>query len=456
MATDTLPDQLILSGEPVNDRRLRPTEIHDAVRHQLEELAAEWGLQRDDAHKLARGMRTHRYGPGEVILPGRARTDFWGLIVRGLVGVHDSHYGFDRPIALLLPGSTLGSVAPAARRPSSTTLRALTRCEISFLHRDNLEALSAEPLQGHGRAGSRSRWPRRVLLGSALLCCICLLVALTLGDLNGALTTIEPDLRYAAALGPMALGQLCIDSRLESSRCAERSWTAAAKLAPEVPGPLLALGTFYFQAGELAVAEQMFETAGRLAPDLGEVQNNLGLVHAERGEHERAIVAFQRALALEPGVAAIEHNLGISLQALNAHDQALVHFRRALAFDEPRATTLASMAVSYYATGQVDQAAEAAQKTLAVAPQSVTARALLGAIALERHVPEVAVFHLREANALDPGYGLAYYYLGLAYDALGRQAEAIAAFEQSLAHADGTSLREQSRGELYRLYLATD
>jgi superkiller protein 3 len=200
----------------------------------------------------------------------------------------------------------------------------------------------------------------------------------------------------------------------------------------------------------------MFETAGRLAPDLGEVQNNLGLVHAERGEHERAIVAFQRALALEPGVAAIEHNLGISLQALNAHDQALVHFRRALAFDEPRATTLASMAVSYYATGQVDQAAEAAQKTLAVAPQSVTARALLGAIALERHVPEVAVFHLREANALDPGYGLAYYYLGLAYDALGRQAEAIAAFEQSLAHADGTSLREQSRGELYRLYLATD
>lgn len=442
MAADTGADGVPFAGEPAFEARLGPAELHDTVRHRLEELTQRWDLRPADAHQLAQQIRTRPFAPGEIILPRRARANFWGLIARGLVGVYRDPSRPGQPVAILLPGSTLGNGLATESRLGSSTLRAITRCEVWFLRLADLQALAQER-----QTERRMATLGRVLRWGALAWIVVLLAVLILS---------LPGVRHTVALVPMALGQGCSERGSDGGLCREWTWALAGSLAPEDPNPPLALGTLYFQRGQLEMAERWFEAARALAPDLAEVYNNLGLVYAARGEHARAIAAFQRALDLEPGMAAVEQNLGLSLQAVHVYDQALIHYQRSIAFGEPQAKTLVNLAIARYEVGQLDEASKMARQALQADPALAPAHAVLGAIALEMQEPETALPHLRQAVALDAGYAPAYYYLGLAYEATGQPAEAIAALEQALARTDDTALRDQSRRHLRELYLTVE
>jgi tetratricopeptide (TPR) repeat protein len=415
--------------------RLSPAEAHGVLRRKLEQLAAPWGLEPSDAHRLTQQMHLHSYDPGEIILPQGAHADCLGLIVQGQVAVHSGRRGAHTGV-ILLPGSTFGEAMLTEDRPSHDTLQALTRCEIWFLRGADFRVLVDER---HAERRVGTLW-RLVGLGATLL--LVVLAAILLLSL--------PSSRRLAALVPMAVGQWCQGQDLE--RCAEPAWTVAASLAPDDANPLLALGALHFERGELGQAEQLFEAARVLAPDSPEVYNNLGLIYARQGDHERAIVAFQEALELEPGAAAVEHNLGVSLQALHAYEEALLHYRATLALGEPRASTLVNMAIVYYETGQPDRAVDAAQQALVQDEELAPAYVVLGAVALQSEQPEEALSHLYRAIRLDRGYGQAYFYLGLAHKALDQPAEAISAFEQALATVDDGVMRVRIRRHLNELY----
>jgi tetratricopeptide (TPR) repeat protein len=327
-------------------------------------------------------------------------------------------------------------------------LQALTRCEVQFLQRADLEALASE------RRAERQQVMFWGLVGAsalALLVCLVALLALSL-----------PWVRQMVALVPMGLGQWCSqqsrgnDAPQAYDRCVEWTWTLAANLTPADAMPFLALGTFYFEQGEVLAAEQSFEAARALTPDLAEVHNNLGLIYAEQGEHEQAVAAFQQALDLEPGTSAIEQNLGRSLQAMHAYDEALIHYQQAMAFGEPKTSTLVNMAIGYYETGQSRKAAELAEQVLRDDETLAPAHMVLGAVALESRQPEAALGHLRRAIALDDSYSQAHFYLGLVHKALDQPTEAIAAFEQALAIADDDVIRVQIRRHLKELYEAEE
>jgi tetratricopeptide (TPR) repeat protein len=422
------------------DARLSPAEAHDVIRQRLKRMGDRRGLRLADTHRLARQMRTHSYAPGEIILPRGVRADCLGLVIRGQVAVHVSHSGAARMVVVLLPGSTFGEMMLADGRPSTTTLQALTHCEIRFLRRSAFQALSNERQAERQIA---ALW--QLVRASALLlvALIAVVVALSL-----------PPSRQALALLPMTIGQWC--SKESHDSCAWQAWQVAANLAPSDPNPHLALGTLYFGLGNIAAAEQSFEKARALAPASPEAYNNLGLIYARQGEHERAVAAFQQALELEPGVAATEHNLGLSLQALGDYDQALEHYQAALALSEPRASTLLNMAIAYYESGQLEKAEKIAQVALRSNPNLAAAYTLLGAIALESRAPEQALPALQRAIALDASYGQSYFYLGLAYKSLGQPAQAITAFERALASADDEVTRVKIRRHLGELYDAQE
>jgi tetratricopeptide (TPR) repeat protein len=436
MADNTPADELALIGSQAVEGRLGPAEVHDLVRQRLGGLQDLWGLEPADTHRLTRRMRAHVYAPGEIILPQGVHADCLGLVVRGQVAVHLGERGTARLVVVLLPGSTFGEAMLIEGRPSASTLQALTRCEIRFLRRADVEDLS--------RRRRAKRWAatlRRLVTGSAVLLAILVVTALLLS---------LPFTRQALALVPMSIGQWC--HQWDYDGCTEQAWQVAANLVPADPNPLLALGTFYFEHGETAAAEQAFETAKARAPDLPEAHNNLGLLHAGQGKHERAVAAFRRALALEPGIAATEHNLALSLQALEAYDEALVHYQSALALGEPQTSTLVSMAIAYYEAGHPARAADVARQALLYDEALAEAHTVLGAVALEARRPEEALGSLRWAVALDGSSSQAHFYLGLAYKSLGQPHEAVVAFEEALAHAADEAMRVRIRRHLNELY----
>lgn len=423
-------------SEQATDNRLGPAEAHKIVRQKLGRLARRWRLSPADVHRLARQMQTSTYAPGEVILPRGVRAGCLGLIVRGQVAVHIGQRASTRLVVVLLPGSTFGEMMLAEGRPSNVTLQALSETEIRFLRRSDLLA---------SRTTYRSklqavRLQPLLRLGAASL--LLLIIALVLLAL--------PAVRQVVALAPMGLGQWCWER--EHVACTRHAWQAAASLAPEVPGPLLAVGTFYFEQGETAAAERAFRAAGELAPDLPEVHNNMGLIYARQGDHERAIDQFARALELEPGVAAVEHNLADSLQAMNRYEQAMEHYRVALALGEPRVDTLLNLALACYQAGEFEQAKVAAEQAISHDGELPVAHTLLAAVALEFQRPETALAELEQAIYLDSNYEQAHFYMGLAYKALAEREAAAASFERALAYADDDVTRARIQRHLDELH----
>ena len=436
MTGDTHMRELALTSDQAAEARLSPAEVHGILRNRLERVASSWDLRPEDVHHLARRMEVRSYKPGEIVLPRGVRADCLGLVVRGQVGVYTGQREEPRPIAVLLPGCSFGEVMLSEGRPSQAKLRALTRCDVRFLSRTELEALWDER-----RAERQTAALWRFVAGGVARLAVMLLAILVV---------TLPGSRNALALAPMSLGQWCSQAGYEF--CVLPSWAAAANLAPADPNPLLALGTYYFEHGDMAAAERMFRAAKAKAPESAEVFNNLGLIYAHQDAHDEAIAAYEAALELEPGIAAAEHNLGLSLQAIEAYDEAVEHYQTALALGEPQTTTLVNMAIAFYAAGESSKAADAAREALLLDESLAPAHTVLGAVALESRQPEDALTDLYRAITLDDGYGQAYFFLGLAYRSLGQPAEAIAAFERALAVADDEEMRIRVRNHLRELY----
>jgi len=153
---------------PPDQERLSPAEAHQILRQHLEQLAGSWGLTAADAHRLGRQVQVQTYAPNEVILPKGVRADCFGLIVRGQVAVQATHRSQARAVAVLLPGSTFGAAMLGEGRTSASALQSLSRSEVWFLRRADLEGLAQQR-----EAQKRSRQTRRVggrVVAVALVC----------------------------------------------------------------------------------------------------------------------------------------------------------------------------------------------------------------------------------------------------------------------------------------------
>ena len=219
------------------------------------------------------------------------------------------------------------------------------------------------------------------------------------------------------------------------------------------------------QQGKLEEAAVEYRSLLKTKPDYAEAHANLGVVLARLNRYDEAAASYETALRLNPKLTPILLNLGILYHRSGQFDEAVANLGRFLATnpDNPQARQLLGIALveigrdeeaitqleSIFTAGTEDSAAlyslglayvrldKARQQDvidrLASLPGGVAvSRLLRGQALLKRLEFEKAVAELLEAQKLNPELPRVNYSLGLCYVKMGRNKDAIAAFEDEL------------------------
>jgi Flp pilus assembly protein TadD/TolB-like protein len=148
---------------------------------------------------------------------------------------------------------------------------------------------------------------------------------------------------------------------------------------------------------------------------------------------EQATVYATRGVALGGGDPDAHTTLGDLQNASGRHTDAAASFQRALTLrpDDPGA--LVGLAQAYDRQGRPAEAEAMYRKVLSIRPDSAGALMRYGSFCHRQARYADAVTHFRRATELDPEFANAHSNLGAALLATGKNEEALAAFEKSLA-----------------------
>ncbi|HUP41848.1 MAG TPA: tetratricopeptide repeat protein [Thermoanaerobaculia bacterium] len=194
----------------------------------------------------------------------------------------------------------------------------------------------------------------------------------------------------------------------------------------EVPEPSL-------EGLEPAVAEQLASARRELeryysieqAPpaERAEAYGELGRLYHVYELAAPAEAAYRNAHSLSPGDPRWAYYLAYLLQGGGRFEEAAELYGRILAIEETL-PALVHLGESYLELGRLDEAESALRRVLAGAPESPSARALMGQIALSRGEHALAVDYLQSALAAVPQATRLHYPLALAYRGLGEMEKA--------------------------------
>jgi tetratricopeptide (TPR) repeat protein len=219
------------------------------------------------------------------------------------------------------------------------------------------------------------------------------------------------------------------------------------------------------QDGRLSEAADAYRALLKLKPDYVEAHANLGVVLARLGKYEEAITAYQSALKLAPHLTPVLLNLGIAHYRAGEFTKAADVFRDFLERKRDSVQARQLYGLSLVEIGRDQDAVTQLELTLDAAPQEKAILYSLGLAYLHLNRPQVnamidklasfpdgkpashllrgqlllskleyesAIAELREAERLDPELPKLQYSIGLAYQQLGRNKEALTAFEKEL------------------------
>lgn len=169
-----------------------------------------------------------------------------------------------------------------------------------------------------------------------------------------------------------------------------------------------------------------------LEPENAALWVELGHLWWRLHHYERAFTAADKAVALQPELAAAWHILGKTLQHLTRLDDAVIAYRRALQLEES-GLVCADLAAALLALRKTDEAVIVAERATQLNSSAPAAWYELGRAAFAAGSYEVAVNAFDRAVSLSPGFfSEGYVGKGDAFARLGRQQEALAAYERGL------------------------
>lgn len=231
-------------------------------------------------------------------------------------------------------------------------------------------------------------------------------------DVNVCITGLMPRTRTKGRQGPAALTRALWDDpdwalifwddkRVVFARGAARKGRPAFRFRPDAFGP------GQYRTGRrwrAAFAEMRRRVDMGPAYDCATARSYLGDLHAARGRLADAVREYRRALALDPRASRIYYNLGVALLRRRETRQAIRTFHRCLeTAPEDPALPWNALASAHLEAGEWRKAASCA----------------------------------RQAVRLKPEYALPYLNLSVAYEKLGRPAEALRTAEAALRRVPG-------------------
>jgi tetratricopeptide (TPR) repeat protein len=171
------------------------------------------------------------------------------------------------------------------------------------------------------------------------------------------------------------------------------------------------------------------------------------------------LTAPQATAQADPTLAQAQFELGNSYVKTMQWDQALAAYQKAVELDPNYQAAYANLGVVYYQLGQLDLAASQYQKALELDPTDGEVAYNLGAVYLQQALssnnppnPELlnkSIEQLSQAAELNPDLAEPYFSLGVAYQALNQNKEAIQAFETFLAKDTGQDPRAGQEAQRY-------
>jgi len=209
---------------------------------------------------------------------------------------------------------------------------------------------------------------------------------------------------------------------------AAAEYRALLKTKPDYAEAHANLGVVLARLNRYDEAATAYETALRLNPKLTPILLNLGILYHRTGQYEKAVTNLEKFLASSPNHTQARQLLGIALVELGRDEEAIAQLEPIFAAGTEDSATLYSLGLAYVRLDRARQ--QDVIDRLASAPGGLAvSRLLRGQALLKRLEFEKAVAELLEAQKLNPDLPRVSYSLGLCYVKMGRNKDAIAAFE---------------------------
>lgn len=226
-----------------------------------------------------------------------------------------------------------------------------------------------------------------------------------------------------------------------------------ATLFPEAPHVWERVAWAYYNAERYddAIAAAQRE----LKHDDSEVQSEawqaIGAAQGRLARFDDALASLRRSMELNPQSASSIYRYAMTLEEAGRGDEALDHFERAVAMAPLKNPWLLRLAAIYRGRGRADDARRLYQQALENNPYEVPATLGLAELDIERGTREAyqsAYERLEQLLGWTPGNHTARINLGVVCTALGRTAEAVAAYEAVLRRDPHDGLASLNLGQL--------
>ena len=201
--------------------------------------------------------------------------------------------------------------------------------------------------------------------------------------------------------------------------------------------------------GRWGESRETYESVLATDPDRAEAHLGLGSCLLHLGRYANALATFESCLALSPGNKAALLGRAVALQFGGQLEEAEDAYGDVLAANPDCEEALSNLIAIGVQRKDVPTVRENAERLLRIRPRSSTALAGLAAVAFANAEFEEAALFLRDLLEIAPDDVEARFNLGVAYQKLGRLAEAVEAGGQVLAL--GTSYTDG-----YSYFLAAD
>jgi tetratricopeptide (TPR) repeat protein len=192
------------------------------------------------------------------------------------------------------------------------------------------------------------------------------------------------------------------------------------------------LGMYYYENGDLAKAEKYLEeSCSKKGIVIRDAYQYLSAVYWEGNKFDKALSVLTKLMALEPGnpqsyimASRIYSNMGDKAMAQKYHDKVTAMFPNIEKMLNGRVGALCREGEKLLAEGRSAEAERKFKEALMMKPDSVPALIDMGSVAAGKGNLAGAVEYFGKASALDPLNPQAHYNLSMAYELMGRAAEA--------------------------------
>lgn len=249
-----------------------------------------------------------------------------------------------------------------------------------------------------------------------------LLLVLLLGDSAIAQQVPDPSTQFNHAVQLQQQGKLAE---------AATEYRALLKVKPDYAEAQANLGVVLAQLGKYDEAISAYESAFKLAPQLTPVLLNLGIAHYRAGQYSKAADVLRSFLERRPDSLQARQLYGLSLVEIGQDNGAIIQLELTLQ-DAPRdVAVLYSLGLAYLHQRRPET--RSMIERLAAFPAGQAASHLLnGQAFIASGDFERAIAEFEAAEKLDGSLPRLQYSRGLAYQQLGRNKEALTAFENEL------------------------